>query len=414
MRFSNFTRDASLADYLYTNWNNLKFPQLFTMYVKNAELWFPVKISLQDKQIEKLYEIEKAFPNEDWSFRKKTHPKLHTMQLVERVQNHPWAVRVSAHYYDSHQKRFFHSAYILRMPKLPTTGYFLKDKTVSHLHPATASFCRSPMQKVAMFNKDHTMHGPIQKVESKFGGAPLHKDTFKSSIKPPNHAEKEFTKHVEKASCSYFHFSEQRFGTQVAEFSVNKRLSYTNPYQPQPDVILDNSRSNLKDQRIHNYDFKSGNINWTNNIVVSNRSFPNYAALMGNHKTFMEEKQTLTRETEKVCDNLTLKYADVTAQQGVLFPNLHIFKNGLDMPPLYSPDNFYTGNLSIKATSSYKAAQNKVMTVDDYITDMKISKPKTDAEWHYFYETIFPQIISDLDKKFGNQFWATNDEFFDS
>ena len=179
LALSRFVVDCCLSDYLYTNWNKPKFVEDFPSLVRNADLFFPIPVTLNKSEMAKLTEIEKSAPHKGWGFRKNTSPVRHRLQLVHRVRNHPWAVRFCANYYEHHNKRFFHSSAHLCAPlKVPPTPWKGITPLPKPLHPGTAALCKTPMQKIAMFNSDHTFYQPITMIEKRFGGTPLHKETF--------------------------------------------------------------------------------------------------------------------------------------------------------------------------------------------------------------------------------------------
>ena len=81
------------------------------------------------------------------------------------------------------------------------------------------------------------------------------------------------------------------------------------------------------------------------------------------------------------------------------------------MPPLHSPDNFYTGYFSKKAQYSYQSAHPTVLTVSEYLKSQGIPEPKSREEWKQFFEKIVPEVKRDLDAKFGNTVWNEIDIF---
>ena len=242
------------------------------------------------------------------------------------------------------------------------------------------------------------------------GGVPLHKDTFKNGIPYPNPFETSFVKQVEKSSRSMFHYSEEKFNIKAREYSPAIPISYTLPNQREPDVLFDNRQANIKDHRVHPSEFKSGNANWTNNLVVSNRSYAKFADLMDSHKQQMQRAGTMTPSGGKTCDDLVNNYGNVNTQQDIFFQSIHFFKNGF-APPLHNPENFYTGNFSLKIKASYKKAQDIVLTVDDYLKTQNINKPRNDSEWEHFNKHVIPQLKAELSNKFGNTTWGIFDDF---
>lgn len=411
LKFSGFNRDVSLSDYLYINWmkDSVRFPEVFSSYVRCSENVFPFHIELNKNQQKRLTEIESDIPKNFHCFRKSTDFVDYKLQLVQRVYGHPWAVRFVANYYKQHSRRFFHSSSFSRGPQnnIPCPKPWMGITPLAKpLHPATSALCKTPFQKIAIYNSDHTHYEGIMRTEKRFGGSPLPKDIFVSGIKPPFPNEKSFTIHAETSLTSYFYPTEVMFGYKVSRFSSAIPISYIEPKQKRPDGTLDGRNSFTLDKRIHGYDHKAGKLDRTNNVVVSNKTKKDFSNLLDLHRNTYQDH--FSSEHFSILNKLKTFYGDVPGQQHALFSNSLAF-NGLQMPPLYSPDNFYTGYFSEKSQYTYTNAQNVVYTVSEYLKSQGIPEPTNKADWQDFFDNILPKVKKDLDIKFDINCWDNLD-----
>lgn len=404
-----FYRDVCLADYLYTSWDELKDPQSFPIFVESAHVFFPIVVDLKPSQVIKLKEIEKKFNVRSWEFRRKTIPVRHRSQLVERVRNHPWGFRFAANYYDTHNKRFYHSSPVLHTIPKTIAPWKSIPPLEKNLHSGVAALCQSPMQKAAIFNANYLLYDFILRMEKRTGGFSLHKETFISGVAPPRVNEKSFTIHTEEAARSFFYPIQASFGIVPSRFSRSMPVSYVEKTQQAPDVLLDGRNSITSDKRIHSYDLKAGKVTRTNNIVSTCQDETSYKTLIGWHKKYMGILGT-DPKIESVLSELTHNYGDIPEQQNILFANSHLF-SGLHMPPLPCPNHFYTGWFSIKGQNAYCKAQDILYQVDFYLKSRNIKEPKTNAEWDFFHQHIVPAAKRDLAKILLNDTWSTQDTF---
>lgn len=114
LRFSYFSKDVSLADYLYTDWKNFKFPGTFVACVGNSDIIYPFKLYPTEKQKVILEEIDQKYSPTYLPYRPKTEMLVHQRQLIERVKGRSWGIRFAAHYWEHEGKRFLHSSSYLK------------------------------------------------------------------------------------------------------------------------------------------------------------------------------------------------------------------------------------------------------------------------------------------------------------
>lgn len=98
---------ACLADYLYTDWTNLKFPSKFEACIGNSDIIYPFTLYPTEEQKIKLKEISLKYRPKYLPYRPKTKRSDHQQQLIERVKGHPWGIRFAADYWDIPRKTIF-------------------------------------------------------------------------------------------------------------------------------------------------------------------------------------------------------------------------------------------------------------------------------------------------------------------
>lgn len=140
---SHFIFDVCFSDYLNERWESPHYPIIFWDLFEDSAHWY----QLQLKPTANFTLINTQRNLYCWKVRKKVTRQSHESQLVTKVKGRNFNLKTAAFYRMLYGVRFMHTEII--------------HKEV--LHTATAFFCRSFMDKVALINNNWSHLPNIQK-----------------------------------------------------------------------------------------------------------------------------------------------------------------------------------------------------------------------------------------------------------